>query len=312
MSLQSSRRTLLALVASLTFTGLLSGCANQQQAQNPNETAYQRVLRTKTIRAAWLTYPPAAMKNTVNGQMSGAFVDALNEIGKNLGLKVVWADGETPWGNQIEGLNADRYDIVGSPVWANYTRGTLTTLSKPLYYSGIGVYVRPSDARFPSDWSALTNAQRTKLLNSSSIRIATIDGETGDSIARTQFPDAKRVALPENAEISQLLLNVAGNKADVAFVEPYFAFEYLKSNPGSLRNMAAKAPIQVLGNCYMMKAGEWQFKQMMDVAIEQLQNSGEIDRLLETYEKEPGQFYRAALPYRIIPDQPTAKSGSGK
>jgi ABC-type amino acid transport substrate-binding protein len=303
-----TRRGTLPLVAGMVAAVVLAGCGPTQTTGNgAKETVYERVMRTKKIRAAWLTYPPAAMKDTVSGKMTGTFVEALEMVAKNLGLEIQWMDGETPWGNQIEGLNADRYDIVGSPVWANYTRGSLTTLSEPLYYSGIGIYVRRNDSRFQADWASLTASQRNKLLNDPQIRIATIDGETGDLIARTQFPAAKRVSLPQNAEISQLLLNVSGEKADVSFVEPYFVYEYLKSNPGSLKNIAEKAPIQVLGNCYMMKANEWQLRQMLDTGIETLQNSGVIESLLEKYEKAPGQFYRVALPYRSIGDavQPT-------
>ena len=307
-----TRRSLLTLTVSLAVAAALTGCGPQQQGTGAKESVYERVMRTKKIRAAWLTYPPAAMKDTVTSKMSGTFVEALEMIGKNLGIQIEWIEGETPWGNQIEGLNADRYDIVGSPVWANYTRGSQTTLSAPLYYSGIGIYVRQSDTRFPNDWSVGTMSQRNKLLNDPRVRIATIDGETGDLIARTQFPVAKRVSLPQNAEISQLLLNISGDKADVAFVEPFFAYEYLKSNPGTLKNIADKSPIQVLGNCYMMKANEWQFKQMMDVAIGVLQNSGVIDALLEKYEKAPGQFYRAALPYRAVSDNVRSTAGQTK
>ena len=38
------------------------------------------------------------------------FVDVLNKIGENTGLKIEWTE-EVGWGAQIEGLNADRYDI---------------------------------------------------------------------------------------------------------------------------------------------------------------------------------------------------------
>jgi ABC-type amino acid transport substrate-binding protein len=242
------------------------------------------------------------MKNTTTGKMSGVFVDTLDVIGKNLGLQVQWMDGETPWGTQIEGLEGDRYDIVGSPVWANYTRGELTTLSKPVYYSGIGIYVRQNDNRFPNDWAVGGVTQRNKLLNNPSVRIATLDGETGDLIARTQFPQATRIALPQNAEISQLFLEVANNKADVLFAEPYFAYEYLRNNPGKIKNIAEQTPIRVLGNCFMMKKNEWQMKQMIDTAIEDLLNSGYIDTLLANpnYEPVPGLFYRVALPYRAV------------
>lgn len=291
--------TMLAVVLLLCTS---TACTKSEAVVGQRESVYDRVMRTKTIRAAWLTYPPAAMKDTTTGKLSGTFVETLDLIAKNLDLKVQWMDGETPWGTQIEGLEGDRYDIVGSPVWANYTRGKLTTLSKPVYYSGIGIYVRKNDNRFPNDWAVGGVTQRNKLLNNPDIRIATIDGETGDLIAQTQFPQAKRVALPQNAEISQLFLNVANSKADVLFAEPFFAYEYLRNNPGTVKNIAEQTPIRVLGNCYMMKKNEWQLKQMIDTAIEDMLNSGTIDTILANpnYEKAPSLFYRVALPYRAI------------
>lgn len=276
----------------------LTSCDHSQSSTNSTETVYERVMRTKTLRVAWLTYPPAAMKDSTTGQMSGTFVDILNRMGSNLGLKVQWMDGETPWGQHIEGLNEDRYDIVGSPVWANPVRGQLATISRPAYYSGIGIYVRQNDNRFPNDWSAAGIAQGIDLINKPQIRIATIDGETGDLIARTQFPNAQRVALPQNADIAEMFLNVANGKADVAFAEPYFAFQYLKNNPGKIRNIAESAPIRVLGNVFMFKKNEAQMKQMIDTALEDLLNSGYVDSVLNKYEPAPGLFYRDALPYR--------------
>lgn len=295
------RRRGFAIIAATLLAAIITGCGQQQGAVG-KESVYERVMRTKKIRAAWLTYPPAAMKDTSSGKLSGAFVETLQAIAKNCGLEVEWMEGETPWGAQIEGLEGDRYDIVGSPVWANYTRGKLTTLSRPVFYSGIGIYVRQDDKRFPEDWATGTMADRTNLINKPEIRISTIDGETGDLIATTQFPQAKRVPLPQNAEIPQLFLEVASNKADVLFAEPFFAYEYLKNNPGKIRNIAEKTPIRVLGNDFMMKKNEWQLKQMVDTAIEDLQNSGFIEGIVEKYEKAPGQFYRVALPYRAIPD----------
>ncbi len=49
----------------------------------------------------------------------------------------------------------------------------------------------------------------------------------------------------------------------------------------------------------MMKKGEWQMKQMLDVAIEDLLNGGVVDGLLTKYEPAPNTFYRVARPYRV-------------
>jgi ABC-type amino acid transport substrate-binding protein len=137
-------------------------------------------------------------------------------------------------------------------------------------------------------------------MNSDRVRISTIDGETGDLIARTQFPNAKRVSLPQTADISQLFLEVTTNKADVLFAEPYFAFKFLESNPRAVKNLASDRPIRLLGNVFMFRKDEPQFKQMLDIAIEDLLNSGEVDRLLDKYEPAPNTYYRASLPYRVV------------
>jgi polar amino acid transport system substrate-binding protein len=254
------------------------------------ETVYERIIKNGKIRAAYITYPPAVIKNTKSGELTGVFVETLERICNNLGLELEWTE-EVGWGAQIEGLMTNRYDLVGSPVWANPTRGKLTTMSLPVYYSGIGIYVRQNDDRFTDDWEKI---------NSEGVRISTIDGETGDLIARNQFPLAKRVSLPQLADISRLFLEVSTNKADVLFAEPYFGFKYLESNPDSVKNIADARPIKVLGNCYMFKRGENDLKHMLDVAIEDLLNSGYVDELLEAYEPYPGTFYRTALPYRSL------------
>lgn len=288
-SLAGRRRGLLAL-ALCVAAGSLSGCEKAGPVAS-EDVAYERVARTNTIRAAYIEYPPAVMRDTKSGKMSGIFVDTLEEAAKNLGWKVEWTE-EVGWGSQIEGLTANRYDIVGSPVWANPTRGKLTTLSEPVYYSGIGVYVRSNDNRFVR----AANGQWDSI-NSPNVKIATIDGETGDLIARTQFPKAQRVSLPQNSDISQLFLEVKGNKADVFFAEPYFAMQYFKNNARDVKNIAEANPIKVLGNVYMMRADEFQLKQALDTAIEDLINSGFVDAQLAKYEGGD-TFYRDAPPYR--------------
>lgn len=288
MNRSSFERYFFVLV--LLLAAFTTACNGKGMVENSTAPVYGRVAKDKVLRAAYITYPPAVMRDKATGKMTGAFVDVLEHAADNLGWKVVWTE-EVGWGAQIEGLDNQRYDIVGSPVWANPTRARLTTLSRPVYYSGIGVYVRAGDKRFDHNLAAIDDEQ---------VRIATIDGETADLIARTQFPRAQRVSLPQLSDISEMFLQVTTGKADVAFAEPYFGSEFLKANPNSLVNIAEVAPIKTLGNCFMLKAGESQLKQALDVAIEDLQNSGYVDRVLDHYEPVPNTFYRVAQPYRVV------------
>jgi ABC-type amino acid transport substrate-binding protein len=281
---------LFVVVVGLPLTSCTRTDAAATAAVPTARSVYSRVAGGNTLRAAYISYPPAVMRDPKTGKLTGAFVEVLERAAENLGWKVVWTE-EVGWGAQIEGLQNDRYDIVGSPVWANPTRARLTTLSRPVYYSGIGIYVRPGDKRF---------THNTVLIDNDQVRIATIDGETADLIARTQFPRARRVSLPQLSDISEMFLQVTTGKADIAFAEPYFGFEFQKANHNAITNIAEAAPIKTLGNCFMMKAGEPQLKQALDVAIEDLQNSGFVDRVLEKYEPAPNTFYRVAQPYRVV------------
>ncbi len=280
----------LMLLASVATTFVTQKAIAPSSTVAAKESVYGRIMRTGVIRAAYISYPPAVIKDTATGKLSGTFVETLEEVAKNLGVKLEWTE-EVGWGAQIEGLKTDRYDIVGSPVWANPNRGKLTTMSIPVYYSGIGVWVRANESRFDGDLSKI---------NVPDIRIGTIDGETADLIARTNFPNAQRVSSPQLTDISEKFLQIQTSKADVIFAEPFFGFEFLKNNPGTVKNVAAAKPIQLLGNCYMFKENEFQMKGMLDVAIEGLINSGFVDRVLNKYEPFPGTFYRVADPFKPV------------
>jgi polar amino acid transport system substrate-binding protein len=278
------------LIIAFVSTGLTSCKPTAQSSTGTNNVVYDRVIKSNTIKCAFLNYPPSCMKDTKTGKMSGIFVDVLEKAANNLGMKVEWTE-EVGWGSQIEGLNTDRYDLIGSPVWANPKRGKLTTLSIPVFYSGIGVYVRVNENRFSSDLSKI---------NSKDVKVGTIDGETSDLIADNDFPNATKQSSPENTDISQKFLDLGKGSCDIVFAEPYYAYQYDKNNPGKLKNIVADKPVRLFGNVYMMKAGEWQLKQMLDVAIQDLINSGYVDKAIAKYEPAPNLFYRVALPYKPI------------
>lgn len=254
-------------------------------------SVYDSVLKTGVIRACYVVYPPASIKDPNTGKMSGVFVETLNKAAENMGLKVNW-NAEVGWGEMIEALNSNRCDIIGSPAWSNSTRGRSAEFSQPVYYSAINAYVRADDNRFDND---------IKIANNKSYKLATIDGETSQLIASRQFPNAQTLQLPQATDVSQMLLNVAGGKADMAFLEPTIANEYIKNNPEKVKSVSIDKPVVIYGNVMMIKKGELVFKTTIDNATIELLNNGYIDELIDQYEKDyPGGFYRVAVPY-IVP-----------
>jgi polar amino acid transport system substrate-binding protein len=255
-----------------------------------SSSVYDKVIKSGTIRACYLVYPPASIKDPNTGKMTGVFVETLNKAAENMGLKVDW-NAEVGWGEMIEALNSNRCDIVGSPAWSNSTRGRSAEFVQPIYYSAINAYVKANDNRFDGD----INTANNKIY-----KIATVDGETSQLIASRQFPNAQTLQLPQSTDVSQMLLNVADGKADMAFLEPTIANQYMKNNPRKVKNVSIIKPVVVYGNIMMVKKGEFEFKTMIDNATTELLNNGYVDGLINRYEKEyPGGFYRVATPYLV-------------
>src|SRR3989344_1969059 len=255
---------------------------------NQSSAVYDRVMKSGVIRAGYIIYPPGSYKDPNTGKLSGVFVEALEGAASNMDLKVEWVE-EVSWGSMIEGLNAGRYDLIGTQVWANSTRAKFVDFSVPLFYSGIGVFVRSNDDRFDGDLSKI---------NSSSVRIATIDGEMSAIIAKQDYPHAQTVSHPQLSDNSQILLDVATGKADVTFVEPYIADLFLANNAGTLRNLVIQRPIRIFPNTMLVPTGDIRFKTMLDTALTELLNTGYVDELMLKYVPTKGAFYPVDYPYR--------------
>jgi ABC-type amino acid transport substrate-binding protein len=256
-------------------------------ADAPKETAYDRVMRTGTLRCGYLVYTPNFVKDANTGAISGIFADAMGQAGKLLSLNIEWAE-EAGLAGLIEGLHTGRIDAICSGLWANAARGRETEASIPLFYNALNVYVRTRDKRFDNNFSAL---------NDSGVRIAVIDGEMADQIANADFPKAKKVSLPQMTDFSLLLLQVSTGKADATIAGAHEGPAFLKANPGTIRQVASAAPIRVFPNVLFFDKGQMSLKTMIDSAIGEMQSSGTLDRIIAHYESYAGSFYRVAPPY---------------
>jgi ABC-type amino acid transport substrate-binding protein len=96
-----------------------------------------------------------------------------------------------------------------------------------------------------------------------------------------------------------VLLEVASGKADISFVEPAVAQEYIKNNPNTIRAIEGIQPLRVFPNVMMVNKGENKFLSMLNIAITELINNGYVDKIIDKYEKYPESFKRVALPYKL-------------
>lgn len=277
------------LLGVLLLPILMSACTTTGVVTKSESSVYDRVMKSGKLRCGYALYKPGCMKDPNTGKLSGIGIEALELVAKNLGLEIEFGE-EVGWGTMLEGLQTGRYDIIATPVWTQGNRARVADFSKPLYFSPVFAYVKAGNKKLIG--------KDVSILNSKEFSIGTIDGATAEKIAQEEFPNARRVSLTQLSDFSQLLMNVSTGKADATFTELADATGFLKNNPNSIEQMNPGKPVRIFPSCWLIKRGQFELKEMIDTALEQLQNSGVIDRLIKKYEPAEGTVYRVKAPYQ--------------
>ncbi len=292
MSKFLGKREFLRLLGSAAVaapTALVASRTTAPHAPTDDHAAstYAKIMKSRTIRCGYLVYSPYIRRDPNTGELSGIFFDIMEQIGKNAGLTIRWTE-EVGYENIFTALDSQRFDIFCGGLWPNATRALMGSFSSPAFYSTVVAWVRADDERIHK----LDDLRKTKA------RIAVIDGAMEDLIARADYADLPRVSLPTLSPFNLNFQNIIGKKADVTFAEPSSVAEFLRSNPGTLRSLGESQPLRVFGNALVVRKSDEDTKEFLDLAMQELVYSGQMDRILARYEITPNAFPRVALPYK--------------
>ena len=175
-------------------------------------------------------------------------------------------------------------------MWQSATKAKSMHFSTPLTYQGIEAFVRGNENRF----------SHISQFNNESVTIAVIDNDNSAFIADVQFPNAKRYSLPVGAADTELLLAVQTGKADVTFTNAGVAYGYIKANDRKIKRFNKDEVLRIFGNTLVTKKDEYELAHMLDIAIEELMNSGVIGKITkEANIMAPETFMYVAKPYEV-------------
>ena len=261
-----------------------NGAAPAAQAK---ETAFERVMRTNTLRCAYYPYAPVTIKDPTTGKMSGMAIDIMEMIAQKTGIKIEWAE-EITFGNWIPALQAGRFDAVCTPLWADMSYARVARFTRPMFYDEAVALVRPDEARLTTDPESLNNPE---------ITVVQQENNMSSTLARVMYPKAKTLVLAANTDYGLLMQNVVAKKADVAIWDRVGYWLYSKTNPGQLKIQEMDKPLKLIPCELPVLQGEHDLWAFLDASIEDLLLSGEMDRILRKWEPETGKtFLRASLP----------------
>jgi ABC-type amino acid transport substrate-binding protein len=264
--------------------------AHQNLAEKPAlESAYDRVMRTQTIRCGYVVWTPSLAKDSNSGQLSGIFYDYTEALGKALHLKIDWVE-EEGWGDFPAALNSGRIDAMCGGSWPNAARARVIDFIRPIFYAPIYAWVRSDDTRFDNKLDAIDDPN---------IKIAFVEGTTMAVIAAQDFPKATTMQLPQMTSIAESFVNVVNGKVDVTLQSASAEHDYDVNNPGKLRRVNAKLPLRLGAQSLAINRGEDMFRRMLDLATDEMISSGQVEKILAKYDDVPGALVRVAPTYTL-------------
>ncbi|MDX9689561.1 MAG: transporter substrate-binding domain-containing protein [Proteobacteria bacterium] len=282
-SWKSSLALLLSLVAVIAAL-YVSTTAHEQDVQKIS--AYDRIMKTRTVRCAYQTWPPFIIKDPNTGKISGVVADIFETMGKDLGLKIDWAE-EVGSANMFEGFPTGRYDMFCSPLTMTPQRAMVSDFTRPIGFVPFYLYVKEGDHRFDHNYGQV---------NDEKVSIMFMDGDFTGIVANELFPKARKVSLPNFNNGGDLLVGVSSLKADATVNDPSIADVFMKNNPGKIRRVDGAAlktpPIN-----FALPVGEDKLRRLVDHVITNYLEVGIIDNILKNYGLDEAKILRVAPPY---------------
>jgi ABC-type amino acid transport substrate-binding protein len=192
---------------------------------------------------------------------------------------------ETGWGTFTADLQSHKFDMLCDGDWVNPKIAKFALYSRPLHFESLYVIARANDRRFDKDLSAV---------NDDKIKLVSLEGDNPVYIAKSDFPKTKVTEFPDMTDLSQTLVEVETGKADVTIVDKYTFGTYNDHNPGKLK-MVGK-PIRIYPTSFVFLPEDYQLRDAVNAALDELILDGTMARLNKKYEKYPGAFMDAEVP----------------
>lgn len=243
----------------------------------PKSSAYDRVMKTQTIRCGYRSFKPWIYRDLETGKMVGPTVEIMEEIAKQLSMKLEWiekTDGDT----LTTELSSKKIDVACPIMWSDLMRDEQMVYTTPLFYTSVHMYVRQGDKRF--------RGKVEEDINRHDIKIAVQEGEVSAKVAERYFPNAQIITLPQSSSGNELLLSVTTEKADATLVEATYIKDFNKGKKIRVEQVSLQHPVSGYGNTLAVEMHETELKEMLDKAVIHLLHSGKTSEIVERFNRE--------------------------
>lgn len=237
------------------------------------ETAYERVMRTGTLRCGYSSWQPLFWVDANTKEVHGIFADLTKEIARRLELQIEWKE-ELGWGAVTESINSGRVDMACAGYWLHPSRVLHLSSTYPQIYAPLYVWTRAEDAETPKSLEEI---------DSQNYKIGLVDGGSSGQIIDNYFPNAARVEYSQSSTNGDLVAGLLSKKFDF-FIDDVTSFmAYNKDNPGKLRILFDQ-PLAVFPATMLLPKGDQKLKETLDNTLLLIKADGTLEKILEKYD----------------------------
>lgn len=275
-------------IITILFVLLVFVTTSAFAGEDTRDMAYNRIMKSNTIRCGYYVWPPYISKDPNTLQLSGFFYDMMENIGKSMNLKIEWA-AEVNFDAWFEGYASGKYDMMCAPIAANPARARASDFTVPFMYAAYYLYSREGDKRFDNHYTKI---------NSKDVTYASLDGDMNEIIGKEDFPLTNKFSIGQNAAGSDPLMAITTKKADVTALEPVVAMNFMKANPKSIRQVKGD-PVRILPLTYSIPQGEERLKSFLNITIQTLIDTGVFEKAVKNYPDLDATLLRMTKPYEV-------------
>ena len=160
------------------------------------ESSLQKILNNGELRVGTTgDWDPMTMKDPATNKYKGFDIDVMNELAKDMGVKIKFVPAE--WKTIVSGITANRYDISTS-VTKTPKRAEVAGFTDTYYKYGTVPVILKKNLKKYSTWKSLNNKKVT---------IATTLGTSQEEKAKEFFPKSKLKSVEAPARDFQEVLS---------------------------------------------------------------------------------------------------------
>lgn len=205
-------------------------------------------------------FPPMGYRQA-DGKLVGFDIDAAEEVGKRLAIKIEWQP--TAWDGVIHSLNAKKFDCIWNGMTITEERSKAVAFTKPYIMDGQIAIINFKESRFK------------KLKDLKSYKAGTQKGSSG--VEAVKKLSTKPSELKEYEDYPKALLDLEAGRIDVVVVDNVTGRDMIAKRPGKFRilpGMISKEPFGIA-----FRKGDSSLREKVQSTLDKMVKDGTMGKI---------------------------------